>query len=167
MLKRYNVNFFGRLEGKICIDSPAEPQREGNLLVRIRALEGLTTMDRVLVATRSYANFQKYSFGDELARSIRYINLELDEDVILDCGKVSSESTVELIFYDENGDETDKYPVGSLWLPVIDVLNYNINDSGNPQQHTSTNVDSWFAITPAGRVNLIIDYGKTAWNSEH
>jgi hypothetical protein len=121
-------------------------------------------MDRVLIATRSYANFQKYPFGDELARPICHINPELDEDVMLDCGKVSSESTVELIFYDQNGDETDKQPVGALWLPFIDILNYNINDSGNPQ-HTSTKIDSW--LTPAGRVHLIIDFGKTPWNNEH
>ena len=87
--------------------------------------------------------------------------------MLLDCGKVSCESTVEFVFYIQDGDGADKPPVGALWLPDIDIINYNINDSGSPQQHSSTKIDSWFAMAPAGRVHLMIGFGKTHLKNEH
>lgn len=174
----------GQLEGRFCRELGDNQSRIGHLYIRIGAFEEMghtnstqqistTEGYKISIAARSCRPGRGDSFGAKVAGRIshsdRRFNDDVDDDdneLILDYENVDHTIMIELLFYDSDEDKGDNAPIGALWLPVVDIINYNARlsneDTGSSDLHnnSSTRIDSWFAVTPIGKVQLRINFSK-------
>jgi hypothetical protein len=94
-----------------------------------------------------------------------------EDEAVFDYGLVSAYSIIELLVFKTEGKETENSSIiGSLFIRVLDIINYRGGNHTHQQDLAdgasfSTTIDSWFEIAPAGKVYLTIKFGRVLLNN--
>lgn len=165
-------------------ESSTRSLRKGRLLIHVHAVEGMTrqgtsTQKGVLIHSDPKGYYLKFLFAQpesieytrvekRMTRRITHTGKSLESETF-DYGEVDNQTIIELYFYDEGEEDGHSLPIGALFLRVIDVLRFHNNlsqqestGSGDLPDTSSTKINSWFTIAPAGRAHLTIDFSKAS-----